>query len=157
LPEPLAETMTDSIQAISAAPAPSAAQSIGRNSSQSNYKARTASESAYDQSLPSKSQTYINDPFITQQKNTENYQEITTNSVIQVADQSTSTFSIDVDTGAYSNVRRMLPNISKHSILYSHRTWQQSVERQYAIVAYRPKGLSGRRQRSSVGKSGVFN
>ena len=41
-------------------------------------------------------------------KNTEKYQNLNSNPVIQVADQSTSTFSIDVDTGAYSNVRRIL-------------------------------------------------
>ncbi len=41
-------------------------------------------------------------------KNTEKYQELTSNPVIRVADQSTSTFSIDVDTGAYANVRRFL-------------------------------------------------
>lgn len=41
-------------------------------------------------------------------ENTEKYQKLVTNPVIQVADQSTSTFSIDVDTGAYSNVRRFI-------------------------------------------------
>jgi len=41
-------------------------------------------------------------------KNTERYQDISSNPVIRVADQSTSTFSIDVDTGAYSNIRRFL-------------------------------------------------
>jgi len=41
-------------------------------------------------------------------KNTENYQPLENNAVIRVADQSTSTFSIDVDTGAYSNMRRFL-------------------------------------------------
>lgn len=40
--------------------------------------------------------------------NTEKYQSIQTNPVVRVADQSTSTFSIDVDTGAYSNVRRFI-------------------------------------------------
>jgi Ca-activated chloride channel family protein len=43
-----------------------------------------------------------------QKPNTEKYQSINTSPVIQVASQSTSTFSIDVDTGAYANVRRML-------------------------------------------------
>lgn len=40
--------------------------------------------------------------------NTEKYQSLTSNPVIRVAQQSTSTFSIDVDTGAYSNVRRFI-------------------------------------------------
>lgn len=40
--------------------------------------------------------------------NTENYQKNTKNSVHRVADQAVSTFSIDVDTGSYSNVRRYL-------------------------------------------------
>ena len=38
----------------------------------------------------------------------ENYGEIVTNPVRLVSEQPVSTFSIDVDTGAYSNVRRML-------------------------------------------------
>lgn len=41
-------------------------------------------------------------------RNTEKYQNLTSNPVIRVSDQSTSTFSIDVDTGAYSNIRRFL-------------------------------------------------
>ncbi len=41
-------------------------------------------------------------------RNTEKYQDLTSNPVIRVSDQSTSTFSIDVDTGAYSNIRRFL-------------------------------------------------
>ena len=41
-------------------------------------------------------------------ENTENYQKIETNPVQVVAQQPVSTFSIDVDTGSYSNVRRFL-------------------------------------------------
>ena len=41
-------------------------------------------------------------------ENTENYQKIETNPVHSVAQQPISTFSIDVDTGSYSNVRRFL-------------------------------------------------
>lgn len=41
-------------------------------------------------------------------ENTENYQKIDTNSVHSVAQQPISTFSIDVDTGSYTNVRRFL-------------------------------------------------
>ncbi len=40
--------------------------------------------------------------------NTENYARIESNAVVRVAEQPVSTFSIDVDTGSYSNVRRML-------------------------------------------------
>lgn len=40
--------------------------------------------------------------------NTENYQATATNPIIRVADESTSTFSIDVDTGSYANMRRFL-------------------------------------------------
>ncbi len=43
-----------------------------------------------------------------QTQNTEQYQEITTNPVHEVAKEPISTFSIDVDTGSYSNVRRHL-------------------------------------------------
>jgi Ca-activated chloride channel family protein len=40
--------------------------------------------------------------------NTENYQHLTENGVKAVSSDPVSTFSIDVDTGSYSNVRRML-------------------------------------------------
>jgi Ca-activated chloride channel homolog len=40
--------------------------------------------------------------------NRETYAEIDSNGVLRVAEQPVSTFSIDVDTGAYSNIRRML-------------------------------------------------
>ncbi len=40
--------------------------------------------------------------------NTENYATDKDNGVMRVAEQPVSTFSIDVDTGSYSNVRRML-------------------------------------------------
>ena len=49
-----------------------------------------------------------NDKPITPIENTEKYELIEDNPVIRVADQATSTFSVDVDTGAYSNVRRFL-------------------------------------------------
>ena len=38
----------------------------------------------------------------------ENYAHVDNNRVLRVAETPVSTFSIDVDTGAYSNVRRML-------------------------------------------------
>jgi Ca-activated chloride channel family protein len=40
--------------------------------------------------------------------NRETYAEIERNGILRVAEQPVSTFSIDVDTGAYSNIRRML-------------------------------------------------
>ncbi len=52
--------------------------------------------------LPKKSDALIQEP------NTEKYQVIDAPSIISVAKEATSTFSIDVDTGAYSNVRRFL-------------------------------------------------
>jgi Ca-activated chloride channel family protein len=42
--------------------------------------------------------------------NTENYGELVDNAVKRVAREPVSTFSIDVDTGSYSNVRRFLAN-----------------------------------------------
>lgn len=47
-------------------------------------------------------------PVYTQPANTENYAERDDNPVQRVAEQPVSTFSIDVDTGSYSNVRRMI-------------------------------------------------
>ena len=40
--------------------------------------------------------------------NTESYDTITENEVCSVADRPLSTFSIDVDTASYANVRRLL-------------------------------------------------
>lgn len=40
--------------------------------------------------------------------NRETYAEINSNGILRVAEQPVSTFSIDVDTGAYSNIRRLL-------------------------------------------------
>ena len=47
-------------------------------------------------------------PVYAQPANTENYAERDDNPVQRVAEQPVSTFSIDVDTGSYSNVRRMI-------------------------------------------------
>lgn len=41
-------------------------------------------------------------------ENRETYQTLSDNPIVQVAEQPVSTFSIDVDTGSYSNVRRFL-------------------------------------------------
>jgi len=54
---------------------------------------------AYDMAAP---------PIYTQPANTENYAERSDNPVQRVAEQPVSTFSIDVDTASYSNVRRMI-------------------------------------------------
>ncbi|MCX7032705.1 MAG: VWA domain-containing protein [Arenimonas sp.] len=43
-----------------------------------------------------------------QEANTERYAEFEDNGIVRTAEQPVSTFSIDVDTGSYSNVRRML-------------------------------------------------
>src|SRR5690606_15925105 len=43
-----------------------------------------------------------------QPANTEQYAEIDDNPVHRASEQPVSTFSIDVDTGSYANVRRML-------------------------------------------------
>ena len=40
--------------------------------------------------------------------NTENYAQFEDNGIVRASEQPVSTFSIDVDTGSYSNVRRML-------------------------------------------------
>ncbi len=53
--------------------------------------------------LPSQDFRYAIEP-----TNTENYRHFDDNPVKRVAEQPVSTFSIDVDTGAYANVRRLL-------------------------------------------------
>lgn len=47
-------------------------------------------------------------PPVQAQPNTENYAAFDDNRIVRTAEQPVSTFSIDVDTGSYSNVRRML-------------------------------------------------
>ncbi|AXQ23072.1 VWA domain-containing protein [Acinetobacter wuhouensis] len=47
-------------------------------------------------------------PVVGSAENMENYQKVETNSVKSVAQQPISTFSADVDTGSYTNVRRFL-------------------------------------------------
>jgi Ca-activated chloride channel family protein len=47
-------------------------------------------------------------PYYSQPANTEKYAEREDNPVVRASEQPLSTFSIDVDTGSYANVRRML-------------------------------------------------
>lgn len=49
-------------------------------------------------------------PAVPQPENTEKYGEVSPNPVHAVAQTSVSTFSADVDTGSYANVRRFLNN-----------------------------------------------
>jgi Ca-activated chloride channel family protein len=49
-----------------------------------------------------------NGPVAIPEQNTEHYEEIEDNPIHLAAEDPVSTFSIDVDTGSYSNVRRML-------------------------------------------------
>jgi len=54
------------------------------------------------------SQGRISQPYVPAPENRERYAGREVSSVMAVADQPVSTFSVDVDTGAYSNVRRLL-------------------------------------------------
>ena len=54
------------------------------------------------------SRPYIADEIRLQRPNTENYASLEDNGIQRVVQNPVSTFSIDVDTGAYSNVRRFL-------------------------------------------------
>lgn len=51
---------------------------------------------------------YIGEEGLLQQSNTEEYARIYENKFLAVSDNPLSTFSIDVDTGSYSNIRRFL-------------------------------------------------
>ncbi len=59
----------------------------------------------YDTAL---SPSIVSIPRVYQQRNTENYTYFKDNGIKLVQNEPVSTFSIDVDTGAYSNMRRML-------------------------------------------------
>lgn len=58
---------------------------------------------------PSYSNTNIGQPHV-YTPNSERYAEIAQNGVVSVRDAPVSTFSVDVDTGSYSNVRRFVMN-----------------------------------------------
>jgi Ca-activated chloride channel family protein len=47
-------------------------------------------------------------PVVIPEQNTEKYAQIEDNPIHRTSEDPVSTFSIDVDTGSYSNVRRML-------------------------------------------------
>ncbi|MGY5452562.1 vWA domain-containing protein [Agarivorans sp. MS3-6] len=56
------------------------------------------------------SQYHNNDAYYHQATNTENYQKLSDLSVVSVAEQPVSTFSADVDTASYANMRRFINN-----------------------------------------------
>ena len=53
--------------------------------------------------------------------NRDKYQDVEINGVKLVAQEPVSTFSIDVDTASYSNVRRMLTSGLEAAIAIPHR------------------------------------
>ncbi len=64
---------------------------------------------------PARSSDYRYDDYhdhyqVTVDPDRENYQEIISNPIKRVVEEPVSTFSVDVDTGAYANVRRFLQN-----------------------------------------------
>lgn len=68
----------------------------------------TQAELAYAPAFMPANESKVDGEFTMADPDTEKYQAQKANGVIRTADLSTSTFSIDVDTGAYANVRRFL-------------------------------------------------
>ena len=94
--------------------------------------------------------------------NRENYHHFDSNPVIRVAESPVSTFSIDVDTGSYSNVRRMLnagqlpaqdavtdrgtgqllrlqlpgPGRGRYAVQGDHGNRAESLEHEYPFIAH---------------------
>jgi len=62
----------------------------------------------YENGMPAADSTSFPLPSFQYGRDTEKYQHLDANPVQQVAEHPVSTFSIDVDTGSYANVRRML-------------------------------------------------
>ncbi len=107
--------------------------------------------------------------------NRENYHHFDSNPVTRVAESPVSTFSIDVDTGSYSNVRRMLnagqlpaqdavrieelvnyfdysypaPNSADTPFQVTTETGPNPWNSEYPPVAHRYQGLPGRPRRIS--------
>jgi Ca-activated chloride channel family protein len=59
-------------------------------------------------SMPSRHMIPMHEQMQAPQENSENYQNIVENGIKQVSLEPVSTFSVDVDTGSYTNTRRML-------------------------------------------------
>ena len=81
---------------MTAAPAPLAMQRAAADSMR-----KMVAPAAYMVGMPAPERPRL-------EQNTEKYQNNEVNPVHQVAEQAVSTFSIDVDTGSYSNTRRLL-------------------------------------------------
>ncbi|MBR1554210.1 MAG: von Willebrand factor type A domain-containing protein, partial [Oscillospiraceae bacterium] len=76
--------------------------SIAANNSKSASQDNAGGTPAYEQSADAEAEG--GEQFF----NTEEYAQIVENGFINTAEENTSTFSIDVDTASYSNVRRMI-------------------------------------------------
>ena len=110
----------------------------------------------------------------------EQYQALADNPIHSVAETPVSTFSADVDTGAYANVRRLLNqgrlppegavrleemvNYFPYDYAFAHRwlalrrdhgTGGVALEFAYALVAHRHQGLGSRGRETGPGEPGV--
>jgi Ca-activated chloride channel family protein len=104
----VAETEADRAQALQS-PSPAATKRLEtRRMVAPVMHSGTQAELAYAPTFMHVPESKADMAFTMPQPDTENYQAQKANGVIRTADLSTSTFSIDVDTGAYANVRRFL-------------------------------------------------
>ncbi|MDY0872960.1 vWA domain-containing protein [Dongia rigui] len=65
------------------------------------------------EAVPGQSENFTSNIYPTQPANTENYAHNDDNPIKRTAEDAVSTFSIDVDTGSYANLRRFLMNGQK--------------------------------------------
>lgn len=116
MPAPVAPPVSMSVRPMSSIVASNksaTAIAVGKGNTAANsagaIRAQAMRESSEKVILPSRAVVFdASMPTPNLRENTERYGEIKSNPVVRTAEQPVSTFSIDVDTGSYTNVRRML-------------------------------------------------
>ena len=108
----VADTTTerDELRQRADQPVPAPAEALDAKAAKELYAPAAASitEGVIAAGSPAPMMQYNIAPNAAAEPNTEHYQNFDDNPIQRVAENPVSTFSIDVDTGSYSNVRRML-------------------------------------------------
>ncbi|MFM7785256.1 MAG: vWA domain-containing protein, partial [Gammaproteobacteria bacterium] len=110
LPEPDHRTALPAAAQVKTLPGSSSAGRRDEGSPPASAPAPAAFMVSQDMAVRAAAGEALPGPGYQQATNTERYEEIRENPLQRVAEAPVSTFSLDVDTGSYSNVRRFLAN-----------------------------------------------
>lgn len=103
------DNVADAVKPVSIAPPAEPPVSVSAPKPASMVAPAPAAQRSPSGTLPYRASPAVaGQPALTQPANTERYQDHADNPLQITADNPVSTFSIDVDTGSYTNVRRML-------------------------------------------------